>query len=179
MLTTDIKTPLVLRIVPETSPTHYIGGKCALNLTMPDTSGDWHQPDYIYCPQDRPIELTVFGEGVENHHNTNHIFVDYGIIESAEKLKSWGFEVNYPQVFRSDHFRAILDLLYVDLMTCDPNSRFSFITQGATEDFLDTEEQQQIIFEKALLVQPHLPADRSALVDKWIAAEKIYRAYEQ
>lgn len=168
------KAKLVLRIVPETSPTRYIGGYSALNLTMPDTSGDWHQPDYIYCPEDYPLELSLFGDGVGDNYNTNHIFGDYGIFECSQILKDWGFEINYPQVFRSNHFRAILDLLYYDLMTFVLNSRLTFITQGATVDFLDTEEQQQIIFDKARLIKPHLPPERTDLLDRWIAIEKNY-----
>lgn len=56
---------LILRAVPETSRTRYIGGYSALNLPMPETSGGRHQPDFLYCPEDRPCDLIIFGDNVE------------------------------------------------------------------------------------------------------------------
>lgn len=46
-----------------------------------------------------------------------------------------------------------------------------------SRDFLDTEEQQQIIFDKARLIKPHLPPERTDLLDRWITAEKNYGDY--
>ena len=176
---TDLSIPLVLKLVPKTSKTRYIGGYCALNLhpVPEDTSGDWHPADYLCCRADQPtLELGVFGEEAGPNRNTNHIFGDYGIIESAEDFKKWGYSPVYTEVYRSNHFRAILDMLYIDLMTRPiagpPPMPYS--EQGATFDFLDTEEQKRELLDKALLIGPHLPPERRPFLDEWIAREEIY-----
>ena len=84
-------------------------------------------------------------------------------------LKAQG-EISYA----ANHFRAILDLLYDSLRREVYPARL----KGASEDYLDTDEEKDILLEKAKMMYPYLSYSQKEMLQRWISIENKpgYRA---
>ena len=112
----DDSIELVHKTVPKTSPTHYISDMCALNMSVDGVLADWHPLEYLYTSAEDSRDLPTFGDGPNALYNTNPIWGDYGIIECAATFERWGLLPIFDKVYRANHHRAILDLIYIDMV---------------------------------------------------------------
>jgi hypothetical protein len=150
----------------------YISGKAALNLPAPEgTSGDWHFFGYFYSSKPG---YTVYIAGDGESVNTNHIYGDYGVYNCSDGLKKHGPACSGKVPYAANHFRATLDLLY-DFLMCDIYPRQA---QFASEDFLDTAEEKELLLAKAASMFPFLAPHHQALLQQWLEKERLpgYRA---
>jgi hypothetical protein len=161
-------------IIPDDlSETRYISGMAALNLPTPEgTSGDWHFLN-LFFREDRARIRRIFVAGEGEKINTNHIFGSYGIYRCEESLKKRGlFSEGRPHA--ANHFRAILDLLYQSVNEGD----YPRHLQGSSEDYLDTNEEKTLLFDKTMIMLPHLGIKQQSTLLAWLEVEKKsgYRA---
>jgi hypothetical protein len=154
--------------IPETTPSRYITGIAALNLPAPEgTNGDWHFSTVFYSNDDEPAELQLAGDG--EALNTNHIYGQYGIYECSAAMGRTGLDVPTGNVYSANHFRAILDMLYWSLAR--HNRVIGLI--GATEDWLDTQDQKNFLLLKANDLLPYLRERERAGLQSWIDQERL------
>jgi hypothetical protein len=71
------------------------------------------------------------------------------------------------EVFVANHYRAILDMLFHSLTQYGR----VYNLNGATVDWLDTEEQQHYVLEHATRMARHLPEPAQAQLTAWIERE--------
>lgn len=159
-------------VIPQTTPTHYITGKPALNLQAPEgTSGDWHFFAVFYDVENtgETLPLTLAGEG--EFINTNQIFGQYGIYECSAIMREAGLYISdeITAVYAANHLRAILDLIYRSLI----KHHEVIALDGATEDWLDTEEQKAEVLHKAIEMIPYLSPAESSELQRWISKESL------
>ncbi len=158
--------------IPVTTPTHYITGIPALNLPAPEgTTGDWHWSTVFYNATDnnRPaIPLQLAGES--EPLDTRHIYGQYGIYEGSTAMMDVGLDIpeSMPDVYAANHFRAILDMLYWSLI----KYHRVIALDGATEDWLDSQEQKEFLLEKAAKMLPFLDKGQQANLQRWINQER-------
>lgn len=155
-----------LRIPGGLSPVRYISGFYALNLPAPEgTSGDWHFFGTFYRKSGKSGDVLLAGEGEQI--NTNAILSDYGIYRCDKALERRGLIAEKP-AYAANHFRAILDLLYEQIKEKrTPSNLF-----GASEDFLDTEDEKRLLIEKASHMLLSLESDEQMLMLQWINHER-------
>lgn len=155
-------------IIPDNlSEQRYISGMYALNLPAPeDTSGDWHFLSVFYRKSITPHTVMIAGEGEKI--NTNHIFGKDGIYVCDKALARRGLKADGKTSYAANHFRAILDLVHSSLQDNIYPSRLS----GASEDYLDTDDEKNILLEKATAMLPHLSSNASEMLQKWIEEER-------
>jgi hypothetical protein len=153
--------------IPRTSINTYITGQYALNIHAPETSGDWHG-FIFYMPEglEKPHTIDLAGDGLE--WNTNPIYGTYGIYEGRDYLlKNYKINDDITEVYIADHFRAILDLLYDSLK----NYEVVLNLNGATNDWLDTQEQKDELLSKARFLEDVFTGKARCSLDKWIEKE--------
>ena len=165
------------RPVPETTPRKYIGGMTTLCLPSPWTNGTQGQscgPDCLYCFKGEFAPLPTWGEGGSCERNTLHIYGDYGIHNYAKILYDAGFDHNFEIVYGADHFRAILDLVYADIITCNPKlvEAFTFFTAWIIAESIGLTEDCKTVLDKIKKMEPFLPEERKCLLKKWIKEEE-------
>lgn len=157
--------------IPITSLSRYITGMAALNLQAPEgTSGDWHFTNVYYAPAaGDTISLQLAGEG--ETINTNNIYGDYGVYECSTTMRKAGLSIpaHISAVYAANHYRAILDLLFRSLQL--HHKVIGLI--GATEDWLDTNEQKEFLLQKATDMLSFLSPIDAAELQKWIDKERI------
>lgn len=139
-----------IEIPSRTSKKRYISGYYALYVFPPEeTSGDWHDVWHWREGIDRPRDITLAGYGTDI--NTNDIWGDWGVYEGKDRLlkKDLKIKERITEVYIANHFRAILDLLYRDLRRFDRADTLFF----ASTDWLDTEEQKELLLSKAELLR--------------------------
>ena len=161
------------KIIPQTSPCHYITDKPALNIPAPeDTTGDWHFDNMFFnvTGDGKPLKLLLAGDG--EALNTNPIYGDYGIHECSAALIKRGITLpdGMTQVWAANHFRAVLDMAYESLTLHGEIMRLT----GASEDYFDTEEQKKELLTKALEMLPFLTKDQGEALQAWITHEWLY-----
>lgn len=155
--------------IPRTSKEKYISGYYALNIPAPEgTTGDWHDPFHWIDGVDRPKTVTLAGKGMEI--DTNDVFQDFGVYEGRARLLAQGLEIDdeITEVYVANHFRAILDLLFYYLKRfkrADPMI-------GATNDYIDTKEQKELVLSKALLLSDVFINEARESLLKWIDSER-------
>ena len=158
-------------IIPDNlSESRYISGIEALNLPAPEgTSGDWHFWNVFFRRKKEHVEVvTVAGEGEKL--NTNHIYGNYGVHGCENVLRERGLEFEGSAPHAANHFRAILDLLYYHIK--EKKGKFLCQLSGASEDYLDTEEEKKILLEKAAMMLPHLLPEEQATLTRWLNQER-------
>ena len=165
------------RPVPETTPKKYISGIIALCLPSPWTDfspGQSCAPDCLYCLKDHPDPLPTWGEGASFDKNTLHIYGDYGIHDYSKILYNTGFDHNYKIIYGADHYRAILDLVYSDIITCDPEmiKTINFFTSWIIAESIYNPEKCSIVLDKIKIMEPFLPEKRKFLLKTWIEQEE-------
>lgn len=156
--------------IPATTPSLYITGIAALNLPAPEgTSGDWHFSTVFYGDDLTTMDLQLAGD--DEALNTNYIYGQYGIYECSAAMKRAGLVIpeRIFDVYAANHFRAILDMLYWSLIRHD---RIIGLI-GASEDWLDTQDQKNLLFEKATLLAPFLQEKGQAELQSWIDQERL------
>jgi len=159
--------------IPHTTPGHYITGIPALNLPAPEgTSGDWHFYAVYYDTVDNnggtSVVLQLAGDG--EVLNTNNIYGRYGIYECSAAMKKYGLIIPNRKAYAANHFRAILDMLYWSLI------RYHKVIGliGATEDWLDTNEQKDFLLKKAEKMLPFLCRKTEQIeLQNWIDRERL------
>lgn len=113
-------------------------------------------------------KVDLAGEGLK--WNTNPYLGNYGIYEGKKRLLGMKLFIadGIKEVFIANHFRAILDLLFHDIVVlgrCDT-------LQYATRDWLNTQEQKDLLLEKAtLLLEAFEDGNKRILLD-WIDEER-------
>ena len=152
-----------VRIPDDLDEDRYISGKAALNLPAPEeTSGDWHFLNIFYT--EKPSE--VFVAGRDGRVDTNAIWGDWGIYPCSEGLNRRDLKADGTP-YAANHFRAILDLLYLSLR----DNHFPFHMQEATEEYLDTQEQKELLISKAREMLPFLTDQQKELLLRWLEIE--------
>jgi len=160
--------PAVQCAIPRTSSKTYITGMYALNVPAPEgTSGDWHDVFFWREGIDEPCVVDLAGDGMD--WNTNSIFGNYGIYEGKDRLLRKGLTVSddIAEVYLANHFRAILDLLWHSLRKYEVVLNLT----GATDDWLDTPEQKELLLSKALLLSGVFTGRAKRSLDAWIEKE--------
>jgi hypothetical protein len=158
-------------VIPEDlSEARYISGVHALNLPPPErTSGDWH-PSNVFFHEERDVLITLAGKGTKM--DTNHIFQTYGIYLCNETLESRGLKINRTNgitYYAANHYRAILDVLYESVS----RAKYPYHLDRASEDYLDTDAEKQILLEKASIMLPFFPSEKRKLLQKWLDNERL------
>lgn len=157
-----------IKIPAGLSESRYISGMAALNLPAPEgTSGDWHFLNVFYRDTENVTAVTLAGEGEQI--NTNHIFKDYGIYRCNEALEKRGLKAEGDEAYAANHFRAILDLLYERIKN---EGKYPSYLYGASEDYLDTEEEKKILLEKTAMMLPYLSEEEQIMLLQWINKER-------
>ena len=154
--------------IPETTPEHYITGLYALNIPAPEgTTGDWHQVFRHRAGRPPTQEVTLGG----GEYSTNHLFGSWGVTEGRERLESVGLAVpdEMRNVYVANHMRAIADLVYESVRKYGTVRRL----QGATRDWLDTNEQRDTVFAMARRIAADSASDAEVVeaIEQWIADE--------
>lgn len=160
---------IVQRPIPATSEKRYISGNAALNLPAPEgTSGDWHffATFMMFADKQPPDQIFLAGEGTKV--NTNRVFGSYGVYECTQALSKLGLRTAWSKNFSANHHRAILDLLYDRIVTYGNPVGL----EGATEDWLDSDEQKEFLLSKALDMLPHLNDAQQAELRRWVENER-------
>jgi hypothetical protein len=85
-----------------------------------------------------------------------------------EALVRRGLKAQDEISYAANHFRAILDLLYRKL----EKSFYPSYLKGATEDYLDTEDEKSLLLKKAAMMLPYLSSSESGMLQKWIEDER-------
>lgn len=146
----------------------YITGYYALNVRAPEgTTGDWHNPFWYKNPK-KPHQVDLAGEGKE--WNTNPYLGNFGIYEGKDRLLGMGLCLadGISEVYIANHFRAILDLLFHDIRLfgrCDT-------LKYATSDWLDTQEQKDLLLAKAALLLTAFEEKNQQALRDWIETER-------
>lgn len=155
-------------IPPDLSIARYISGFAALNLPSPEgTSGDWHFCNLFYREEAKYVKTVSFIAGEHGEVDTSNIYGAYGLYVCEGALRKRGLQFQGVP-YAANHFRAILDILYLYLKT----NREPTPIKGATEDFLDTERQQREVFEQAEKMRPALSSEQAAILDDWLHYER-------
>jgi hypothetical protein len=160
--------PAVQCEIPHTSKELYISGLYALNIQSPEgTTGDWHDVYHWREGIDKPKKIMLAGTGAET--DTNPVFDDFGVYEGKSRLTQSGIKVNddIERVYIANHFRAILDMLYHSLKEYGAVYNLS----GATNDWLDTDEQKELVLSKAMLLTDLFSSKALIALRNWIANE--------
>ena len=171
--------PCVPRPIPPTTPTRYLSGYITLNLPSPFTGytpGATNSPDCFYCFPDQLVPFPLWGEGCAPERNTLSIYGDYGIRDYTEIIDESDLEHSFDVVYGADHFRAVLDAIYMDLYLWDPN--ISVISHYASNwilaDCILDENLCFELFKKIEIMEPFLPEGHGKMVKKWLELEKIF-----
>ena len=100
-----------MNTIPETSETHYITGRAALNVPNPDGSfAGWHFDEVFLSGRGK---LRIAGKDLPD---TSHLLGGYGIRECSDVLRHYGVPLAENQkVYSANHVRAILDLVITSL----------------------------------------------------------------
>jgi hypothetical protein len=155
--------------IPATQLKRYISFKHALNLRFPnEDTGEWHFQSAFFdkpdsAPRDRPIPLAGIGEVVD----TTPSLGTKGIRDMASILLQSQIPIpaDHP-VFVANHFRAIADLVILDIQQ---GHSPTIATNKAINSWLDTEvqiEHVKIEYLKPLVVQ--LSGQTLEVFEKWI-----------
>lgn len=165
------------RPVPETTPKRYLSGMTTLCLPCPWTNfsdGQNNGPDHLYCFKDHPNPLPVWGEGEEFLKNTLHIYDDYGIHNYSEILYNAGFEHNYDTVYGADHYRAICDIVYANIVGCSPKAAktLSLFTMWIVAESIGDIKESMIVLDKISMIEPFLSNEKKVLLHKWLQQEE-------
>jgi len=149
----------------------YITGQFALNIHHPgdknEPTGDWHGFIWHNIKELPNKKVEYAGDGCEI--NTIPIWGNFGIYNDTENIKNKNIIVN-EEVYIADYFRAILDLLYKGFKRHGKIIHLYCITY----DHLDTDEQVQLVTDKALLLEPYLIKRQKIELHKWIYNELHY-----
>jgi hypothetical protein len=154
--------------IPQTSKDRYISGLYALNVRAPEgTTGDWHDVWHWRGGIDSPRSVML--AGVDTEADTIPIYGDFGIYEGKNCLADSGLDVDsdISEVYIANHYRAILDMLYRSLKKYGEVYNLS----GATNDWLDTDEQKALVLSRAKLLENLFDGKASVALQNWIAAE--------
>lgn len=140
--TQELKEVLLRPVpIPETALERYISFKHALNLRFPDEdTGDWHFRPYFFEQTDalipqKSIPLAGKGQQIDTTPSLGHQGVrDMSSILSQERLPI----PSHQPVYVANHYRAIADLVMLDLH----KSRIpSMADNAAINSWLDSQEQ--------------------------------------
>jgi len=168
----DIFNILIYNIYMKTDK--YITGKYALNLHHPDNinepTGDWH--GYIWDGVKELPDKNVSYAGNGYKINTFHVWGDFGIYEDSDKLRNMGIVIKENNIFIADYYRAILDLIYFNLINNNNLLGLNFITY----DHLDNNEQIMIVLNEAEKLKDFINAKQIAVLEEWIYNEKNYES---
>jgi hypothetical protein len=129
--------------IPPTTRERYLGGQAALNLPLPEGTGDWHMVDTFFMtratrPDWHPAAL-IFGKGCRL--DTNPLLGDIGIYDCTDKLDELGIPHESKDAFAADHARAIADLVLCAVME-GGNPAFVIL-----DDWMPGDEDKQKVYE--------------------------------
>lgn len=159
--------------IPPTDRRRYITGVFALNVRPPEgTTGDWHDVFHWRDGVDRPRVVQVAGVTVADTHA---LFGDFGVYEGRDRLVGKGLAIpaDVREVFVANHLRAILDLLHASLREHGAVLNLT----GATDDWLDTPEQQETVLELAPRIAAVVAPTAQAALHAWIVRERRGRSH--
>lgn len=124
--------------LPATSTEHYLTGMTALNIPGDDGKcADWHFTS-IFLSNNNKYRIAGL-----NIPETHHILGDYGIRECSHILRKHGVQLkNEARVYSANFIRAILDLLYENLVHGNVPNHIQ------VSDLLDYEEMNREFWEK-------------------------------
>lgn len=151
--------------IPETSPSHYISFKHALNIRYPDEdTGEWHFTSAFFGNPQQCRTIPLAGE--KEVVDTNPSLKDLGIREMSDVLKAQKVLMVARPVYVANHYRAIADLA---MMQLNKNKIPSIATPRAINQWLDTEEQVNLLVEKYLApLRTQLQSENLDLFEQWI-----------
>jgi len=150
----------------------YITGKYALNIHHPqdinEPTGDWH--GYIWDGINKLPDNKVTYAGNGFKINTFHIWDDFGIYDDTDNLRKMGISLIEERVYVADYYRAILDLIYLNLFTFNNLVGLNYITY----DHLDNNKQVMIVLKEIGKLKNHVNNDQLNILKKWVNSEIVY-----
>jgi len=150
----------------------YITGKYALNVHHPENAneptGDWH--GYIWDGIKKLPDNKITYAGIGFKINTFHIWGDFGVYEDSDNFKKMGIIINENNIYIADYFRAILDLIYFNLLNFNNLLGLNFITY----DHLDNDIHVMTVLNEAEKLKKHINDNQSVILEEWINNEKNY-----
>ena len=152
--------------IPNTTPTRYLSFNRALNLRFPDElTGDWHFELAFFCASDQPSKsasLAGVGEVIDTIPSLGSLGVRDMAAVLAQKKVSYGAR----PIYVANHFRAIADLAFSDLIA----GRIPpVVTPETVNQWLDTKDQVQALVELYLTpLQRQLSKSPLAAFNKWL-----------
>jgi len=150
----------------------YITGKYALNIHHPEDNneptGDWHGYIWDNITELPNNKITYAGNGFKI--NTFSIWGDFGIYDDTDNFKKKGIIIKEKYVFVADYYRAILDLIYYNLLDNENLMGLNCITY----DHFDNNKQINVIFDKVKLLNNNINEKQYAHLEDWILSEKKY-----
>ena len=151
--------------IPDTTPSHYISFKHALNLRYPtEDTGEWHFWTAFFGDPERSRSIPLAGDGEKI--NTNSSLGDKGIREMSDVLVAQKILPSPRPVYVATHYRAIADIAMLHLIK---NERPTIATVRAINQWLDTEEQvDRLLGEYLSPLRNQLPLEAKETFEQWI-----------
>lgn len=109
-------------VLPRLCEGCYLGGMAALNLPLPEGTGDWHMWQTFFRFQKRRSRSFICGPGCLT--NTNMFFGLEGIYDCTSTLDLLRIPYECSPVYAADHTRAVSDLV------------LDAVLQGSSPDFV-------------------------------------------
>lgn len=157
--------------IPETTPTRYLSFKHALNLRYPDEwTGDWHFLPMFFEYEDSKPRTTIFaGEG--GYVDTTPSLGSRGVRDMADIVESQGIRPNIGPVYVANHYRAITDIVMLDL----EDGRMPMMAcVSEINAWLDTEEQVNELVNNYLFpLRSQLEGDGREVYNHWISTVRF------
>ena len=150
----------------------YITGKYALNIHHPENSdeptGDWHGYIWDGVKELPDNKITYAGNGYKI--NTFHVWGYFGVYEDSANLRRMGIKINDNNIFIADYYRAILDLVYFNLLNFNNLLGLNCITY----DHLDNNIQIMTVLNEAEKIKKYANYNQYNILEEWINNEKNY-----
>jgi hypothetical protein len=150
----------------------YITGKYALNIHHPENvdepTGDWHGYIWDSVKELPDNKVTFAGNGYKI--NTFHIWGDFGLYEDSNNLRKMGIVINENDIYIADYYRAILDLVYFNLLNFNNLLGLNYITY----DHLDNNDQVRTVLNEAEKLKKYVNYNQLNILEEWIKNENNY-----
>jgi hypothetical protein len=151
--------------IPPTSlsPLRYLGGIAALNLPLPEPTGDWHMIETFFRPQKNGWRPRSFISGVGCETDTVAFFGDEGIYDCTETLDKLGIPHESAVAYAANHARATADLVIVSILSGEsPN-------YVVLDDWMPRDSDKEDVHYFLDQARPHLTAEQQVALRAWVA----------
>lgn len=152
--------------IPTTSPERYVSFMYALNLRYRDEyTGDWHFENTFFIRDGNPDRSALLA-GPDGRVDTNPSLKNLGVREMSDILISQNVIEQKTPVYVANHYRALADLVMVDLKL---GRVPTFANVSAINDWLDSEDQIKTLKDDYLVpLSNQLSGDTKNMFDIWL-----------